>query len=60
MMRYELIAWNKQGASVVFEGNTKREALAAFDAAYERSGFEIKIYDTEGRSETTVIKSTFR
>jgi len=54
----KLIAHNKQGASITFTGKTIKEVLAAFDNAYVRNGFKIRI-EEEGIVKR-IVKKTIR
>lgn len=56
--KYVLSATNKQGASVSFSGETKKEVLEKFDAEYERKGFTILIFDYLGNED--IVKLTHR
>lgn len=59
-MRYQLIATNKQGASVVFWGRSQAEAIRGFDHEYTRKGFTIEIIDTHNFRVCKRIKTTYR
>lgn len=53
---YTLTAQNKSGATIKFNGSTKKEALIKFDSEYARTGWTLKITDENGIQQT--IKST--
>lgn len=56
--KYVLAAINEQGASVTFEGQTKKEVLEKFDQEYHRKGFRILIFDYLGNEQ--IFKATHR
>ena len=56
--KYELMASNSKGASIILRGGTISEVLSDFDFIYNRSGFIIRIYSDNGYCKC--IKNTFR
>jgi hypothetical protein len=55
---YKVIAQNKQGATIEFNGHTQKMALDKFDNEYTRKGFKITI--TKNGELIKTIKKTYK